>query len=38
MNYGTKIDIHVVGQHDGKDYYIPAIVGDVKEHSKPDGL
>jgi hypothetical protein len=38
MNYGTKIDIHVVGQHDGKDYYIPAVVGDVKEHSKPDGL
>lgn len=38
MNYGTKIDIHVVGQYDGKDYYIPAVVGDAKEHSKPDGL
>lgn len=38
MNYGTKIDIHVTGQHDGKDYYIPAVVGDAKAHSKPDGL
>lgn len=38
MNYGTKLDIHVVGQHDGIDYYIPAVVGDVKNHSYPDGL
>lgn len=38
MQYGTKIDIHVVGQHDGIDYYIPAVIGDVKNHTYPDGL
>lgn len=37
MQFGTKLDIHVVGE-DGKDYYIPAVVGDGKEHSYPDGL
>lgn len=39
MMYGTKIDIHVVEQHDNnKHYYIPAVVGDVKNHTHPDGL
>lgn len=38
MQYGTKIDIHVVGQHDGIHYYIPAVIGDVKNHTYPDGL
>lgn len=38
MKFGTKLDIHVVGQHDGIDYYIPAVVGDVKNNTYPDGL
>ena len=33
MKYGTKIDLHVIGQLDGRDYYIPAVVGDCKAHS-----
>ncbi len=37
MYYGTKLDI-VVKSKDGKIYYIPAVNGDTKEHSYPDGL
>lgn len=37
MNYGTKIDI-VVKDEQGNIYYIPAVVGDAKAHSYPDGL
>lgn len=37
MNYGTKLDI-VVEDREGVLYYIPAVVGDAKEHSYPDGL
>lgn len=36
MNYGTKLDI-VVEDKEGKKYYIPAVVGDAKAHSYPDG-
>lgn len=36
MNYGTKLDI-VVEDKDQNTYYIPAVVGDAKEHSYPDG-
>lgn len=36
MNYGTKLDI-VVEDKEGRRYYIPAVVGDVKGHSFPDG-
>ncbi len=39
---GTKIDIKVQcgkeGEHDGEIFYIPAVVGDAKEHSYPDGM
>lgn len=38
MKYGTKIDIVVLDEKDNKKYYIPAVVGDAKEHSSPDGL
>ncbi len=38
MHYGTKLDIVVLDESTGTKYYIPAVVGDVKEHSKPDGL
>ncbi|WP_455649919.1 PAAR-like protein [Enterocloster citroniae] len=38
MHYGTKLDIVVFDENTGTKYYIPAVVGDVKEHSKPDGL
>lgn len=37
MYYGTKLDI-VVENEFGERYYIPAVVGDAKEHSYPDGL
>lgn len=37
MKYGTKLDI-MVADEDGKIYYIPAVSGDGKEHSFPDGL
>lgn len=35
--YGTKMDIHVKDEA-GNDYYIPIVLGDMKEHSWPDGL
>ena len=35
--YGTKMDIHVKDKM-GNEYYIPAVLGDLKEHSGPDGL
>ncbi len=39
---GTKLDIKVQCEKEGENYgeifYIPAVVGDVKEHSYPDGL
>lgn len=38
MHYGTKLDIVVLDEKTATEYYIPAVVGDVKEHSKPDGL
>lgn len=37
MHYGTKLDI-VVEDGNGVRFYIPAVVGDAKEHSYPDGL
>lgn len=37
MKFGTKIDI-VVKDEDGEIYYIPAVIGEGKEHSYPDGL
>lgn len=37
MKFGTKIDI-VVRDDDGNLYYIPAVVGEGKEHSYPHGL
>jgi len=36
MHYGTKIDIVVEDEEENR-YYIPAVVGDAKEHSYPDG-
>ncbi len=38
MQYGTKIDIVVLDELTNTQYYIPAVVGDVKGHSSPDGL
>ncbi len=38
MQYGTKIDILVLDETTNTQYYIPAVVGDVKGHSSPDGL
>lgn len=38
MQYGTKIDIVVLDESTNTQYYIPAVVGDVKAHSSPDGL
>ena len=38
MKYGTKIDIVVRENNTEKVYYIPAVVGDVKANSAPDGL
>ena len=38
MCYGTKIDIVVLNEEENIFYYIPAVVGDAKEHSYPDGL
>ncbi len=38
MKYGTKMDIVVVDETTNTKYYIPAVVGDVKEHSYPNGL
>lgn len=38
MKYGTKIDIVVLDETTNITYYIPAVVGDVKNHSSPDGL
>lgn len=35
--YGTKMDIHVKDRM-GNEYYIPAVLGNLKEHSGPDGL
>lgn len=35
--YGTKIDIHVQDK-EGNEFYIPAVVGDIKQHSGPEGL
>jgi RHS repeat-associated protein len=37
ISYGTKIDI-VVQDSNNNTYYIPAVLGDLKEHSSPDGL
>ena len=37
MDYGTKLDI-VVEDENQNIYYIPAVVGDAKEHSYPDGM
>jgi hypothetical protein len=37
MQYGTKVDIVVLDETNTK-YYIPAVVGDAKEHSAPYGL
>lgn len=34
--YGTMIDIHVQDER-GNSFYIPAVVGDLKRHSGPDG-
>ena len=38
IHYGTKLDIVVLDEKTATEYYIPAVVGDAKEHSKPDGL
>ena len=38
MCYGTKIDIVVLNEEENIFYDIPAVVGDAKEHSYPDGL
>lgn len=38
MQYGTKIDIVVLDKKTGNEYYIPAVVGDVKAHTAPDGI
>ncbi len=38
MQYGTTIDIVVLDEDSQNTYYIPAVVGDVKAHSSPDGL
>jgi len=38
MQYGTKIDIVVLDETTNTKYYIPAVIGDAKEHSAPDGL
>ncbi|MDR1503017.1 MAG: hypothetical protein LBT43_11255 [Prevotella sp.] len=38
MQYGTKIDIVVSDESTNTKYYIPAVVGDAKEHSAPDGV
>lgn len=40
MQYGTKLDIVVLDESTtpSTTYYIPAVVGDAKEHSAPDGL
>lgn len=37
MDFGTKLDI-VVEDENQNTYYIPAVVGDAKEHSYPDGM
>lgn len=37
MKYGTKLDIVVKDEQETL-LYIPAVVGDVKEHTWPDGL
>lgn len=37
MNYGTKIDIVVLDENTQQQYYIPAVVADVKAHTYPDG-
>lgn len=34
----TKIDIVVLDETTQKEYYIPAVVADVKAHTYPDGL
>lgn len=36
MAYGTCVDISI--QIEGRNYYIPAIIVDVKAHSAPDGI
>lgn len=38
MKYGTKLDIVVLDEDTNTNYYIPAVVGDVKEHTWPNGL
>jgi hypothetical protein len=38
MQYGTMVDIVVRDGTTNLTYYIPAVVGDAKEHSSPDGL
>lgn len=38
MKFGTKLDIVVLDESTNTKYYIPAVVGDAKEHSAPDGL
>jgi hypothetical protein len=38
MQYGTKLDIVVLDETINTKYYIPAVVGDTKEHSAPNGI
>lgn len=35
MSYGTCVDIGI--ELDGKTYYIPAVIGDIKNHTAPEG-
>ena len=36
--YEPEIDIVVLDETTNTKYYIPAVIGDAKEHSAPDGL
>ncbi len=38
FKYGTKLDIVVLDETTSTTYYIPAVLGDIKAHSWPDGL
>ena len=38
MQFGTKIDIVVLDESTNTEYYIPAVVGDVKNHTYPNGI
>ena len=37
MKYGTKLDFILEGP-DGKEYYLPGVVGDAKNHTYPNGI